>query len=170
MVYGAVGSAAWFTDGDTIAVTATSGRIDIEGNPASFTVSNLLPGVWTGPTEITIYNTGNSTTAVKFRLTDGFVSQSLGGFYDLIWVQVNQRFCGGIESTQVYQGLLKDLLHTSLDTVSPDWTGGLPINITACYYLRFALDSGAGNAFQSQTATFNLVIDATQPQNPGWSQ
>jgi hypothetical protein len=170
LAYGAIGSAAWFTDSDSVAVTATSGVVDIEGNPVSFTADDLMPGVWSAPTEITIYNTGNSTTAVKFRITDQFGTESYAGFYDQIWVRLNQRFCGGIESTQVYEGLLKDLEHTNASATNPNWTAGLPINITACYYVRFALASTAGNVFQNRTATFDLVIDATQPENPGWAQ
>jgi len=170
MVYGVVGSAAWFTDSDQVAVTATSGAVDIEGNPASFAVNDLMPGVWSGPTEISIYNTLNSTTAVKYRITDDFGTESVAGLYDKLYIRLNQRFCGGIESTQVYEGLLKDLEHTNAQTVNPDWTAGLPDNTTACYYVRFALASDAGNVFQNQTATFDLVFDATQPENPGWAE
>ena len=32
------------------------------------------------------------------------------------------------------------------------------------------LDESAGNAFQNQTVSFDLVFDATQPSNPGWTQ
>ena len=109
MLLGVVTSAAWFTDSDSVAVTATSGAVDIEANPLNFSVDDLMPGVWSAPTEITIYNTANSTTAVKFRITDQFGTESIAGLYDLLYVRVNQRFCGGAESTQVYEGLLKDL-------------------------------------------------------------
>lgn len=167
MTLGVVTSGAWFTDSDAVAVTATSGEIDIEANPVSFSVDNLLPGVWSPRQEITIYNTANSTTAVKYRLTDAFGSQTIGGFYDQIYVRVISKFCGGADASTPYEGLLKDLEVTSATSVSPS---GLGINITHCYDVQFALSTSAGNGYQDQGATFDLVFDATQPENPGWSQ
>jgi hypothetical protein len=167
MTFGVVTSGAWFTDSDSVAVTATSGEIDIQANPVSFSVDNLLPGVWSPREEITIYNTANSTVAVKYRLTDLFGTQSVGGFYDQIQVRVIHKFCGGIDHSTVYEGALNALEVTSATSISP---AGLGVNITHCYIVQFALPTTAGNAFQDQDATFDLVFDATQPENPGWSQ
>jgi hypothetical protein len=91
----------------------------------------------------------------------------LAGFYNRIHVRVTSRFCGGADAAQVYEGQLKDLDVTSATSVSPS---GLGINITHCYWVEFKLADGAGNEWQGQNAAFDLVFDATQVENPGWSE
>lgn len=167
MTLGIVTSGAWFTDSDAVAVTATSGAIDIEANPVSFSVDDILPGVWSDREEITIYNTANSTTPVKYRLTDDKTSESTSGFYNRIWIRVTSKFCGGADHQQVYEGQLRDLEITNATSVSPS---GLGINITHCYDVQFKLVDDAGNEWQNQSAAFDLVFDATQPENPGWGE
>jgi hypothetical protein len=167
MAFGVVSSGAWFTDSDEVAVTATSGTIDIEANPVSFAVTNLMPGVWSPRQEVSIFNTPSSTVAVKYRLTDAFGTQTVAGFYDQIMVRVTHKHCGGIDIGVVYDGLLANLMVTNATSIHP---AGLPVNWTHCYIVEFKLADSAGNTFQSETATFDLVFDATQPENPGWSQ
>jgi hypothetical protein len=152
-----------------VAVTATSGKIDIQADPVSFTVSNLLPGVWSPREEITIFNTPTSTTAVKYRLTDQFGTESLAGLYDRIAIRVTHRFCGGIDSSVPYTGALKNLQVTN-SMLTGGFADPLPVNESRCFWVEFKLADGTGNAFQGQTATFDLVFDATQPENPGWSE
>ncbi len=173
MSLGIVTSGAWFTDTDTAAVTATSGGINVEWsgpNADSFTVSNLLPqnGFANSPKHaLDIYNTGSSTSAVKFRVTDEFSTETAPGFYSELWVHVEELHCGSTSVVRVaYSGLLQDLEFTSIGSKYDP----LPINFTDCYTFQFALSQFAGNEFQNQTATFNLRLDATQPENPGWSE
>ncbi len=171
MTFGAIGSAAWFTSSDTVAVTATSGKITVTGSP-TFTLSNLMPGVWTDPVQFKIYNhnTPDSTVPVKFRVTEQLLDQTIDGFHAQILVQATGRYCDGAElGSPVYQGLLMDLTFDNSSTPTL-WTAGLPINITACYDLSFKLLNATPNTFQNQTAHFNLVIDATQLENPGWTE
>ncbi len=172
MAYGAIGSAAWFTSSDTVAVTATSGKVHVTADPTDFTVSNLMPGVWTDAYMVQIHNEPDSTVPVKYRVMDEFVSQTVAGFYDQILVKVNQWYCGvnGPEITPAtYQGLLENLVFTNANGPTL-FTTGLPINTTACYNLYFKLLDATPNTFQSQTAHFNLDVDATQLENPGWAQ
>jgi hypothetical protein len=168
MTYGAVASAAWFSDTDHVAVTATSGGIDITGNPTTMTVDDLMPGVYSDPQEFDIYNTGNSTVPVKFRVTDQMLSGTDSGFYSKIQVKVNPWNCGaaGPEEATVYEGLLKNLdFNNSQQTLFHD---GLPVNWTACFHIRFELVPSTSNAYQNQSANFNLVMEGTQLENPGW--
>ena len=168
MAFGAVGSAAWFSDSDHVSVTATSGNIDVQAHPTSFSVSNLMPGVWSGPYEFEVYNTALSTVPVKYRFTDEFGSESYTGFYNKIRVRVNQIYCGGAEITPaVQETYLKNLSFTNAQNTGP-FSTGLPINYTACYNAYFQLVTSAGNEFENQTANFNLHVDATQVENPGW--
>ncbi len=168
MAFGTVGSAAWFSDSDHVAVTATSGNIDVQAHPTSFTVSNLMPGVWSGPYEFEVYNTALSTVPVKYRVTDEFVSESQTGFYNKIRVRVNQIYCGGSEITpSIQEAALTSLSFTNTQNPGP-FAGGLPINYTACYNVYFELASNTTNAYENQTANFNLHVDATQVENPGW--
>jgi hypothetical protein len=173
LAVGLIGSAAWFTDQDTIPVTGTTGEIEFQTNgphTAGITLTNLLPGVWSSLYSIDVYNTAGSTTPVKYRITDAFTSQSIGGLYGLMNAQVRHTFCGTPTPASwpvVYSGLLQDLDLNSIDHAIADTLG---VNITHCYFFEFGLASSAGNAFQGQSVAFDLVFDATQPQNPGWSQ
>jgi hypothetical protein len=168
MSFGIITSGAWFTDSDTVAVTATSGEIDIEANPVSFSVDDLMPGTWSAPQEITVYNTANSTTAVKYRITADPGTESVAGFFDALQVRIVQMHCGSSSPANTpVEGALSALSATNADSTHP---AGLPINYTHCYDVSFGLLSTAGNVFQDQTATFDLVIDATQPENPGFSE
>lgn len=170
MAIGIVTSAAWFTDSDTVAVTATSGQIDIQANELQpFTITNVLPGVWTNNYDLDVYNTNTSTTAVKYRITDQFISGSGTLFNELI-VRVKHTHCVPADRGTwpvVYEGPLQNLTVNSIDHAISDTLG---INTTHCYAFEFALPSTAGNTFQNLSTTFNLVTDATQPENPGWAQ
>jgi hypothetical protein len=174
MAFGLIGSAAWFTDQDTVPVTGTTGQIDFKvagADSAGITLTNLLPGEWSDPYEVNVYNqVPSTTTAVKYRITDAFTAQSVGGLYQLINVNVRHTFCGTPNPAawpSVYSGPVEDLDVNSIDDAISDTLG---LNITHCYYYQFQLDETAGNAFQNQSVSFDLVFDATQPSNPGWSQ
>ncbi len=107
---------------------------------------------------------------MKYRITEAFTSQSVGGLYQLLNVRVRHTFCGTPTPSGwpiVYNGALQGFDVNSIDDAISDTLG---INITHCYYFEFQLDDSAGNAYQNQTVAFDLVFDATQPQNPGWSQ
>ncbi len=168
MSLGIVTSGAWFTDTDTVAVTATAGDLDIEANPVSFSVDDLMPGVWSAPQEITIYNTANSTTAVKYRITDAAGTESVAGFFNKIRVRIVQLHCGSTsEANAPVEVALSNLNLTNATSTHPS---GLPVNWTHCYSLQFSLATNTGDAFKDASASFDIVIDATQPENPGWSQ
>lgn len=171
MAYGVVGSAAWFTASDNVTVTATSGEINVTAAPATITLDNLMPGVWTDPVQFKIFNHPDSTVAVKYRVMDEFVDQSLAGFYDQIVIKVDLRFCDGIEVANpvVYQGAIGNLLFNNTST--PTFAAsGLAINATTCYNVYFKLANDTPNTFQAQTAHFTLHVDATQLENPGWAE
>jgi len=177
MAIGAVGSAAWFTDQATLNVTGTAGQIDfklsgdVSGKSPSIALDNLRPGVWTPQLEVNVYNQQPSTTmAVKYRFLSQFGSESVAGFFNHVNVQVFHTFCGTPNPTTwpvVYNGTLNGLLvDSTVQAISPT----LDVNITHCYYLSFSLATNTGNAYQGATTTFKIVYDATQPENPGWSQ
>lgn len=176
LMFGLVGSAAWFTDQDTVPVTGTTGQIDFKASgadAAGITLANLLPGEWRGPYEVNVYNqVPSTTTAVKYRMTDAFTSQTVGGLYQLLNVNVRHTFCGTPNPATwpiVYTGPVENL--EVISNVTPGVIAPtLGLNITHCYFFQFQLDQSAGNTFQNQTVAFDLVFDATQPTNPGWSQ
>lgn len=179
MIYGTVGSAAWFTDQATLNVTGTAGQIDfklsgdVSGKSPSLVLTNLQPGVWTSQYRVNVYNQDPSTTmAVKYRFQSALVSQSVGGFYGKLNVKVQHTFCGTPNPESwpaVYNGSLSGLYVDSTTTAGIISTT-LGVNITHCYYLSFELDPSAGNAYQGATVSFQIDYDATQPDNPGWAQ
>jgi predicted ribosomally synthesized peptide with SipW-like signal peptide len=133
----------------------------------------LVPGLYDPKIfEMDVYNQGwgVSTIPVKYRFKSEFVSQSVGGYWELLKVRVRHTYAGTANPSAwpvVYDGLLKDLNVNSIDHAIADY---LDPNITHVYYFEYGLDSSAGNIYQGANATFNIVVDATQYNNPGWTE
>lgn len=178
MAYGASGSAAWFTDQESIVGnTVTAGEVDIsintEGSTHPFTVSNLMPGEWTTNYNLGVYNSG-STVPVKYRITSDFVSDTAGGFYNLIMVRAAHthagtpgNWCATGSGLIQYEGPMYLLDVDSVDNAISDTLG---LNTTHVWQLCFGLATTTPNIYQDASATFDVVVDATQAANPGWSQ
>lgn len=175
---------AYFTETETVSGNVlTAGKVDIDlrpGTPMSILLgtigpsgSGLIPGQYgPGLFQIDVYNQNYpvSTIPVKYRFSTEFVSQSEGGYWELLWVKVHHTFAGTANPAGwpvVYEGLLKDLNINSIDNAIADF---LDPNITHVYYFEYGLASTAGNIYQGANATFNLKVDATQSTNPGWTQ
>jgi hypothetical protein len=178
MTYGAVGSGAWFTDTDTVPVSATAAKIDVEAigpHSTSITLANLLPGESTSAYQVHVYNTGNSTVPIKYRIRSS--DPEVATLFNALKAEVRHGHCDGStplghSNSQgvVYSGALNVLQVTSPASSITAPTGALAVNTTHCYSITFSLGSSVGNNMQGETATFDLVIDATQLSNPGWSQ
>lgn len=182
LVYGAVGSGAWFTDTARVPVTATAATIDIEAigpNATGIALEDLAPGVTTEAYQLHVYNTGNSTVPVKYRITasEGVVTLvDDDSLFDALDVEVRHGHCVtgtplGHDDTVgvVYDGPLSGLEVVSAQSITgPE--GALPTNTTHCYSLTFSLDESVGNEAQGGTASFDIVIDATQLENPGFGE
>ncbi len=168
MVFGAVGANAWFTDQDKSANNViTAGKVNPEIRGASFTLGNAAPDVWYGPSDtITFFNhTVNSTLPVKYKISSEFVSQSVGGLYDKVNIKVERR--EGDNWVGYYNGPLNALL------IGPGQCGAManvPSGESHDWRIWLQVDKSAGNGFQGATATFNLLFDSTQANNPGWGE
>ncbi|MCJ7804644.1 hypothetical protein MUP35_02845 [Patescibacteria group bacterium] len=46
----------------------------------------------------------------------------------------------------------------------------VPSGISHEWQISLMVDSSANNSYQGATATFNLIFDSTQDNNPGWDQ
>jgi len=166
---------AYFTDQQVKGVNTISGgqiKLDIRGGSLPVTLTGVNPGEWTGPHQVEVYNTSLSTTPIKYRFYDEKLTESVANLYNKLNVRVRHTHAGTPNPAAwpvVYEGKLKDLMVNS-ETTPGIISSTLGINITHVYQLEFQLDSTAGNEFQNQTAEFNLVFDATQPANPGWTE
>jgi predicted ribosomally synthesized peptide with SipW-like signal peptide len=180
MGLGLTGTGAWFTDQETSTVSATAGEVDIVLNgdaKTSLTVDNVMPGVEQGPYSLKIYNQG-STVPVKYRVTTDFAQNE--PLEDVLRVRVEHGNCvsdPGTGSELGQNGNLIDIEPTKLVrnvnfTEAESITGGsgLAVNNTHCFELYFSLTPSADNSYQGQSATFDLVVDATQLENPGFNQ
>ena len=157
---------AYFSDQATIlGNTITTGKVDIvlRGEVAdTIHLTNVMPGVWTTPKVLEIYNLADSYP-IKYKFQDTYVSQSVGGLYNMINVTVRHTHAGTANPANwpvVYQGKLADLGVLSSQSISEV----LGVNTTHVYYFQFQLDSTAGNTFQNQSATFDIVVDAIQQE------
>lgn len=175
---------AYFTDTETITNNImTAGKVDIDLRGAAqhqilldVTQSfkgGLVPGSYDPALfELDVYNQGwgVSTIPVKYRMTAQGVNQSVPGYWDLLWVKVHHTYAGTPNPASwpvVYEGLLKNLNLNSVDNSISDF---LDPNITHVFYFEYGLDASAGNAYQGANAQFNIVVDATQSTNPGWTE
>ena len=193
---GVVGSAAWFTDQSTVPVSATGAKLDIRaeagpvGGPLNWydpsgvtlNVSKLAPGA-IDPAQRYMINAQNkpavdSDLAVIYRYTASKTT-STPGFWANLYVKVEAGACVtndlGFVNQIIYEGLLQDLSFVNADNTwytETNLAGDkvLPVNFTHCYRFSFYLDELAGNELQGGEATFDIVIDATQPENPGWAE
>ncbi len=179
-----VATRAYFTDTATVPSDLSSGRLDIElrgpnaggiiipVDTTQYFMGGMAPGVEFGPYEVHVYNKGwgQSTLPVKYAWTSVYGSGSQD-MYDLLNVKVregNWDWLGAAWFTEpqgvLYSGLLKDMPNylQSANSLNP--------NITRCTWFYFTLDSTAGNALQGQNVLFDLRLDATQTNNPGWTE
>lgn len=188
MAFGVIGTGAWFSDQSQVPVSATSGTLDIRAEVAAqgstskvwydptgvpITVANLAPGVY-DPDNVWMIDVQNkpavdSSLAAKYRYTAAYVSGS-SDLWDNVKVKVETGNClenPGVTisgASTVYEGKVKNLSFTNADAGQPD----LPVNYTHCYRFSFTLPNSAGNDLQGLSGVFNIVIDATQPENPGF--
>ncbi len=168
---------AYFTDTEEVlGNTIQTGRLNLDLNgeaSSTFSLTDLVPGSdYTTPMKLEVYNTSLSTMPVKYRFYDRFVSQSVGGLYDKVNVIVRHTNAGTANPEAwpvVFTGKLKDLYVDSTSTAGII-SSSLGVNITHVFYLQFQLDASAGNVFQGANTVFDLVADATQTNNTGWSQ
>ena len=177
MGLGLTSTGAWFTDQETASVDDASGEVDISLNGAvakGVTVGNLMPGVEEGPYELKVYNSG-STVPVKYRITtDNLVSDQAApsALMDVLKVRLVHGFCdgaypGGVNPTFEVTKSVANLKFLSSDSIAP---AGLDLNITHCFALYFSLPGSAGNDYQGTEGSFDIVVDATQLENPGFNE
>lgn len=198
MSVGAIGTSAWFTDIDSADNTFTAGTLSVKlGGPAQAGITitapaggggeigGMAPGEEFGPYLISVVNEQNpqSTLPAKYRLTSELLSGDVS-FFDQLNVRVVHGNCIGNNEVaynggeyDIFDGPLADLLLISNDNSSPYQSGwvissdGLlnPQN-THCFEWYFMLDELADNTAQGDTIEFLINLDATQADNPGWTE
>lgn len=171
LAIGATG--AYFTDSETVAGnTFAAGEVDIEirGDCSTAQVfADMAPGEWTDPCQYSIYNLASSVP-VKYMFDASKVSQTEPGMYSKLNVKVRHTSAGTSNPSSwpvVYSGPIsgmniKSPVHAIAET--------LDSNISHDYYLQYQLDPSAGNEYQDDSVVFDLNFDATQTDNPGWTE
>lgn len=174
---------AYFTaQGTSVNNTVASGTIKLQSPGLNdgpiMNISDLVPGQWK-------YNVGDSfdsgahnlpmlhiqnggSLTFKYRIYPTFVSQSVGGFWELLHVRAYR--AEGTSTTYVkkWEGLLKDM-DTNVGSFMSG-VGNLAPGNSHDWRFDIGLDQTANNTYQGATSTFNFVVDATQTDNPGWTE
>lgn len=184
MGLGLTNTGAWFTDQETTDVSASAGTLNINlGGEASTSVSvgPLFPGEETRPYTLKIVNPGTPTNAtVRYQISTengagdligalqvrlehgncvtGFEDPRGSGQPDAPWVTDITPVTDDVGPQMV--GASPQLLFDSDDSVAG--VNGLAKNNTHCYTLWFSMPDSAGNGYQGDTGTFDVVVDATQ--------
>lgn len=170
MLAGAVGSGAWFTDQEEIPIQAEAGDLDFTLSANPINITNAEPGVWYGPFVVNVYN-NLSTMPIKYRFTAGQTGGSTP-LFDKLVVRADSGFppfpsgfgYGTIDFTGAVNTMMVD--STTYSVPSPT----LGVNITHVWAFYFKVDESADNSLQGASCTFDLVVDGTQVDNPGWSE
>ncbi len=175
---------AYFTDtesvqGNSIGTARVEVALSAQGTTViPITVPNILPG-WTSPV-YTIRSTNTGTVPLKYAWSAEFVSDS-GMLFNALDVRMEDDYlCMGTNIWQKYPVPVDPVAGPF--TVAPDGDPlsgltmiptsfiNLPVGQAGCTRFTFTLPTTAGNALQGKTTNFNLVITATQIDNPGFSQ
>lgn len=150
-----LGSYAWFTS------TATSsnnlfetGTLVIDVDSPIITVadfSNIYPSWNSGVKEYEVRNEG--TLDLKYRMrVEGTAGDRLFDGATPLQVSIN----GGT--------------FVNMNQVETVYIGEIAAGAAGGLELRFRLPSEADNEYQNETASFTFVFEATQVDNPGWSE
>ena len=150
----------------------TAGQIDITLTGAGSQPQDIVatnPGDWTSPIDYHINNLSDSLP-VKYMFSSNLVGESKNNFFN----QINAKVFFSTDGTsnqanwvEIYNGSLPGL---SIDSTAIAQLGELPVGASDVFYMEFQLDPGTGNNWEDEHATFNFSFDATQSNNPGWSQ
>lgn len=175
---------AWFTaqaqsDGNN----AGAGKINLTVNNSLWsttpiigpiiTVTGLEPDAWYakgspakyfGPLTINNPNTPDSLH-FKYRFRSQKTSETVAGFFDLLKIRVYRKESGSFVNK--WEGYLKDL---DVNQYVVSAMADLAPNSTHEWKFDLGLDSRADNIYQGASATFSLVVEATQVGNPGWTE
>ncbi|SAI87280.1 hypothetical protein MBBA_0399 [Methanoculleus bourgensis] len=192
-----LGTFAWFTDTETMeANEITTGEVDlvvstnIFGQKKPMIVTNLVPSkdTWTDAGLIFLYNKG--TVPLKwqghFVKTGGDLvmdeklqfrfTRLLGKNYQTEWEIPDDLKIS--ESENMLEEATSEIDYKWTTISSADNTvlnsgnlgGTLGCRELRIFKVQVKLDENAGNCYAGKTAKFNVVFDATQTDNPGWSE
>jgi predicted ribosomally synthesized peptide with SipW-like signal peptide len=175
---GLTNTGAWFTDQETVPVDAASGQLDIAltgDTETPISISGLMPGDEVGPFILKVrneeYDSVTDSGRVKYRIR---TADGSGDLLDVLNVRIVHGFCQddppvlGDIGFVTYTGpwmAVPSTLFESTQSIAP---AGL--DFTHCFNLYFEMDDQAGDTYQDTDAVFNIVVDATQPDNPGWAE
>lgn len=172
---------AYFTDQDILGTNSIStGKVDVDirgdfsqgivipvDTTQTFT-GGMFPGREFGEYAIQVYNQGwgVSTTPIKYS----WRAQYTGGssyLFDKIQVKVREGNCDW-DPESAGNTLLDYIYIKNMGRVAS--LNDLAVNITRCTWFWFKLPTNADNSYQGLNTQFNLILDATQNDNPGWSE
>ena len=147
------GSYAWFTsEAKSEDNVFTAGTLKIEANETKRfekDINNIYPS-WEDSNTITIVNAG--TLPLKFRvLMEASESELFSGDYPL-------------------QIKINDEDYTSVEDFEPFVFGSLDVGASVDLEISYKLPEGASNDYQGKTGTLSFTFEATQTENPGWTE
>ncbi|MDD2482403.1 MAG: TasA family protein [Lutispora sp.] len=149
------GSFAWFTSQAVSEDNVfTAGELEIEANQTvNFTkdLSNIYPS-WNDSNTITIKNVGTLPLKFKVGMSTSSDTGLFSGNYPL-QIKIN-------DGEWVNVGAFQEVeFNTPLD-----------VDGTTNLVMSYRLPEGADNTYQGKSGTLNFTFDATQTENPGWTQ
>ena len=149
------GSFAWFTSQATSADNVfTAGTLEIKANETvqfSKDISNIYP-VWSDSNTIKISNTG--TLPLKFRVS-----------------MTTSNDTGLFSGNHPLQIKINDGEWVNVGAIQPEeFNTPLAAAGETDLVMSYRLPEGADNSYQGKAGTLNFTFDATQTENPGWTQ
>lgn len=140
---------AWFTDEETAGAEFTSGTLDLAALPETlFSVSDMAPGDVTTDETLTITNSGSLEMFYRISFVKGAASGTLGDVLHVYIDGVDQGTLANLEGVFIFDSTMRLASGASKD-----------------FSIKFELPGDTGNAYQGQTYTGTIVVQAVQTKN-----
>lgn len=179
MVYGLLGTNAWFTATVTTNGSISSGNFDLQVSGGPLDLTKLEPGAgYRQVGEFCLVNAGDYDMKLRVRVDN--VSDP-GALQDLLKVKLvlkalnseDHNTYGGLDDIELFSDIPFSALldwndETRLLFETDGTTDPFVPDMKSCYKLYVSLSEEAGNSQLSQDLTFDLLFNATQYINPGW--
>ena len=142
---------AWFTDREEVNANFTAGTLDLADLQASLvTIENMAPGDVTAPETLTIANSGSLEMFYRISFVKDVASGTLGDVLHVYFDGVDQGTLASLEGEGAFIF---------------DSTMRLAAGVSKDLLIHFQLPGTTGNAYQNQTYTGKLVVQAVQVKN-----
>lgn len=162
---------AYFTDTESVQGNKiTTGTLAVEisevaGTQLPMDITGAFPGWSSTPQIIKVKNVGDLPLKYAWSAVYTGYNEDL---FNVLNVKVEDDYlCNGLFVYLKHDGALSALTNVQASIPVPPY---FVSSQQACTKFTFSMPTSAGNLYQGKITRFNLVLTATQTDNPGWNE